>query len=115
MIGWLAEKGYTLLKGKTGKGKVVILILAVIFGVLLGTMAADAVSLVGMINSGELYGYTYADIPLMIVIMFLESPEYLSATLSNMGLGLLFAALGVFALLRKAGKEAAGTKFVKLS
>lgn len=114
LIGWLAEKGYTLLKGKLGKGKVVILILAIIFGVLLGTLAADAISLAQMINSGELYGLTYGDIPLMIVTLFAESPEYVSATMGNVGLGLLFAALGVFALLRKAGREAAGTKFVKL-
>ena len=114
VIGWLAEKGYSLLKGKVGKVKVVILILAVIFGVLLGTFAADAFSLVGMINAGELPGAGYGDIPLIILVTLLESPEYLTGTLSNVGMGLLFAALGVFGLMRKAGKEAAGTKFVKL-
>lgn len=114
LIGWLANKGYDLLKGKQGKGKVVILILAIIFGVLLGTLAVDAVSLAQMIDVGELPGFTYGDIPLMIVALFAESPEYVSATVSNIGLGLLFAALGVFALLRKAGKEVADTKFVKL-
>ena len=115
LIGWLSEKGYSLLKGKIGKGKMVILILAVIFGVLLGTLAADAFTLVGMINGGELPGATIADIPLIILVTFMESPEYLTGTLSNVGLGLLFAALGVFGIMRKAGKEAAGTKFVKLS
>ena len=43
LIGWLAEKGYNLLGGKQGKGKVVILILAVIFGVLLGTFLPDVI------------------------------------------------------------------------
>lgn len=114
LIGWLAEKGYNLLKGKQGKGKIVILILAIIFGVLLGTLAVDVVSLAQMIDSGELYGFTYGDIPLMILALFAESPDYVSAILSNVGLGLLFAALGVFALLRKAGREVSGTKFVKL-
>ena len=115
LIGWLAEKGYSLLKGKVGKAKVVILILAVIFGVLLGTVAADAFTLIGMINGGELPGATLADIPLIILVTFVESPEYLTGTLTNVGLGLLFAALGVFGIMRKAGKEAAGTKFVKLN
>ena len=115
LIGWLANKGYDLLKGKQGKGKVVILILAIIFGVLLGTLAVDAVSLAQMIDMGQFPGFTYGDIPLMILALFAESPEYTSATLGNIGLGLLFAALGVFALLRKTGKEVADTKFVKLS
>ena len=34
--------------------------------------------------------------------------------LSNIFMGLLFAALGVFALLRKAGNEVADMKFVDL-
>lgn len=113
LIGWLAEKGYNLLKGKQGKGKVVILILAVIFGVLLGTFAADALSLAGMISNGELLGWGYGDIPEMFLILLSDS-EYLTATLGNIGMGLVFAALGVFALLRKAGKEVAGTKFIDL-
>lgn len=115
LIGWLAEKGYTLLKGKPGKGKVVILIFAIIFGVLLGTLVPDVITLAGMINSGELGNFAYGDIPWMLTVLFAESPEYLRATLGNAGLGLLFAALGVFALLKKAGNEAAGTKFIKLS
>ena len=38
LIGWLADKGYNLLHGKQGKGKVAILILAVVFGVAFGTL-----------------------------------------------------------------------------
>ena len=37
LIGFLAEKGYSLCKGRQGKGKIAILILAVVFGVVLGT------------------------------------------------------------------------------
>lgn len=115
LIGWLSDKGYTLLKGKQGKGKVAILILAIIFGVLLGTVVPDIVTLVGMINSGELYGLTYGDIPFMIALVFMEDPEYRAATIGNILLGLLFAALGVFALLKKANQEVSGTKFIKLN
>ena len=34
--------------------------------------------------------------------------------LMYLGLGLLFAGLGVFGMMRRAGREAAGTKFQKL-
>ncbi len=114
VIGFLAEKGYNLLKGKQGKAKVLILILAVIFGVLLGTLAADAIALMEMIGSGELTGLAAADIPAFIVYLFLDNPEYRSATISNIGMGLLFAALGVFALLRNTGKAVADSKYIEL-
>lgn len=114
VIGWLAEKGYNLLKGKQGKAKVFILILAVIFGVLLGNFAADAYSLAAMISAGELPGLGLIDIPNMIVLLLLSEPEYLRATASNILMGLLFAGLGVFSLLRKTGKEVSQTKIIDL-
>ena len=57
LIGWLAEKGYTLLRGKQGKGKVWILLLAVVFGVGLGTFLPDAFALGQWIHAGELPGF----------------------------------------------------------
>lgn len=113
LIGFLAQKGYNLLRGKQGKGKIVILIIAIIFGVLLGTFAADAIALGQMINAGELPGWSYGEIPMMILIL-MEDAEYVSGTLSNIGLGLLFAAIGVFAMLKKAGKDVSGTKITDL-
>lgn len=113
-IGWLAEKGYGLLKGKQGKAKVLILILAVIFGVLLGNFAADAITLARMISEGEMYGMAYADIPALITFIFMEDAEYRSATIGNILMGLLFAGLGVFTLLRKAVKEVADVKYIDL-
>lgn len=115
LIGWLADKGYDLLRGKRGKGKVAILIVAIIFGVLLGTIAPDVVTLAQMIGNGELPGYTYGDIPSMIVLVMTENTEYLGAVVGNALLGLLFAALGVFALLRKTSKEVSGAKIKKLN
>lgn len=111
LIGWLAEKGYNLLKGKQGKAKVAILIVAIIIGVLLGNVLADVFSLIPVVQE---YGMTYSDIPLIILGLLLEDSTYRAATVSNVLTGLLFAGLGVFALLRKAGKEVADTKFVDL-
>lgn len=114
VIGLLAEKGYNLLKGKQGKAKILILILAIVFGVLVGTLGADTFTLIGMMNNGELPGFTYGDIPWFILAMLTESPEYKSAMISNLLMGILFAGLGVFALLRQAGKAVSGIKFIDL-
>lgn len=113
LIGWLANKGYDLLKGKQGKGKVVILIIAVIFGVVAGTLATDMISLAQMIETGELLGWELRDIPMLMMLLF-EDAEYVSATMGNVGMGLLFAALGVFGLLRKTGKAVSKTKIIDL-
>lgn len=113
LIGWLADKGYDLLKGKQGKGKIVILIIAVIFGVVAGTLAADAISLAQAIDAGELLGWEMGDIPLIMLLLF-EDTEYVGATLGNIGMGLLFAALGVYSLLRKTNKAVSKTKVIDL-
>ena len=113
-IGFLAEKGYNLLKGKQGKAKVFILILAIIFGVLLGNFASDAITLATMISGGELPGFGYVDIPALIVVLLMGEAEYLSATIGNILMGLVFAALGVFSLLKKAGREVSAAKVIDL-
>lgn len=114
LIGWLAEKGYNLLHGRQGKGKVAILIAAILFGVLFGTLLADAFTLTSMILGGELPGFILADIPQLIATLLAQDAEYRVAVLGNILTGFLFAGLGVFALLRKAGKEVADVKYAKL-
>ena len=113
LIGWLAEKGYTLLRGKQGKAKIAILIVAIIVGVLVGTLGGYALSFAQLIAEDEAGIMTYSDIP-MLMEFTLTDPETQGYVLRDVGMGLLFAALGVFALLRKAGKEVADTKFVDL-
>lgn len=114
LIGWLAEKGYSLFRGKQGKAKIPVLILAILFGVFFGTFLADAITLGTMIAGGELPEFGMTDIPGLIFFLLGEDPDYLAATVSNLLTGILFAGLGVFALLRKAGKGVADTKFVNL-
>jgi hypothetical protein len=114
LIGWLAEKGYNLCRGKQGKGKIAILIVAIIIGVLLGTFGPDVYTLAGMISDGEIPGAIFADIPLMISLLLVEDPEYRRIVISDVLMGLLFAGLGVFGLLRKASREVADVKVVEL-
>ena len=113
-VGFLAEKGYNLFRGKQGRGKVLILILAVIFGVVVGNLGADVIALVQMIASGELVDYVYADIPLLMLVVLLEDPEYLMYVLGNMGLGLLFAGLGVWSQMRRVKAEVSGVTVADL-
>lgn len=114
LIGWLAEKGYNLLRGRQGKGKIVILILAIIFGVLMGTIVPDVVVLAQMIGAGEIEGAVYGDIPALLIWLLQADSEYAGAVGGNILMGLLFAGLGVFALLRKTAKEVSSVKFKKL-
>ena len=114
LIGWLAEKGYDLFHGKQGKAKVLILIIAIVLGVLVGTFALDACALFTMIQSGELYGWRISQIPQMILMKLQLDSEYAGGTVKNILTGLLFAALGAFALLRKTGKNVADTKYIDL-
>ena len=104
VIGWCAEKGYTLFRGKNGKGKLVILIIAVLFGVFLGTVGGETLTVISWILKGELPGYTLADIPLLMIYMFVD-PEVLTGIGLNVLLGIVFAILGIFSLLRKTNKE----------
>lgn len=113
LIGWLAEKGYTILRGKQGKAKIAILIVAVIVGVLVGTMGGYALSFAQAIAEDGEGVLTYSDIP-MLMEFALTDPETQGYVLKDVIMGLLFAALGVFALLRKAGKDVADTKFLDL-
>lgn len=113
LIGWLAEKGYNLLKGKQGKAKIAILIVAIIFGVVLGTFGAYALQVVMMINNGETY-LTYGDIPGFLLALFTEDAEFRGAAMSDILQGLFFAALGVVFLLMQANKAVSGTKIVDL-
>ncbi len=113
LIGWLAEKGYNLLKGKQGKLKIVILVVAIIFGVVLGTVAADVITLVQIIGEGNSY-LTYGDIPGFLMALLAEDAEYRGAVIANLLQGMLFAALGVVFLLMQANKQVSGTKIQTL-
>lgn len=113
LIGWLAEKGYSLMHGKQGKAKILILVVVIVFGVALGTIAADAITVAELISEGDTY-LTYADIPSFLFTLLMEDSEYSGAVMANMLQGLLFAAIGVFALLQKTNEVVSGTKVVDL-
>lgn len=124
LIGFLAEKGYSLLKGKKGKGKLIILAAATIFGVLLGNIGYDAVIWAVEIAkyapdaavtiAGNQVPVSYGDIPMLIGYFFVNDAEYQSAMLLNCFMGIVFAMLGTFSLLRKAKQETTAPKVLDL-
>ena len=113
LIGFLAELLYRKFGGKNGGGKLVILIVAAIIGVLVGTIGADVITLATMISSGEIMA-AYGDIPAIILEVLLTDPAYLTGTLGNIGLGLVFALLGMWGVLKKTKRETASFRMKDL-
>lgn len=113
LIGWLAEVFYRKLGGKNGRGKLPILLLAALVGVFVGTLGADVFTLVQMIGAGELPA-GYGDIFRIIGAMLVTDGEYLRLTLMNVGLGMVFALLGMLGVLYKTHKETKSFKMKDL-
>lgn len=117
LIGWLADKGYNLTEGKQGKGKVVVLALSVIFGVVVGTIGGYGATLWMEINAllaeEALPALTFAEF-LECFVIFVKDDGGFGYMVGDIVVGLLFAALGVFAMLKKTSKDVSGTKFVDL-
>lgn len=117
LIGWLSGKGYDLMHGKKGKGKIAILILAVIFGVVIGTAGGYVATAWMEINAflaeeGQA-SLTFAEFMSWFTLL-LQDSEYIGYMVKDILLGLVFAGLGVFAMLIKTGKEVSGTKIIDL-
>lgn len=114
LIAFLADKGYDLLKGRQGKGKVVTLIIAVVLGVALGTALSEFMGIASLIDEGYFIAeITYANIP-ELFFMFMEEAEYAGAVFGNFFQGLLFAALGVFFFIKQAAKKVTAPKMTEL-
>lgn len=114
LIGFLAERGYRLLRGRQGKGKVVILILSVVLGVVLGTFLGEWLGVYELIRSGQAGALQVSEIPLLIYAVLVEDAEARRSVLMNVLAGLFFAGLGTFSIVRQAGQETAKSKFLFL-
>ena len=104
VIGLLAELLYRAFGGKNGKGKIPILILGVVVGVVLGTFASDAFTLASMISNNEI-ALSFSEIVPYIFYLLGESTEYFDATMANLVEGLLFALIGMAGMLYRTYKE----------
>lgn len=112
LIGWLADKGYNLLHGKQGKAKIAILIAAVIVGVVLGTLGAYGISITQELAEYGI-GFDLEYVMSAMQILF-EDPGLVSGVVGDVVMGLLFAGLGVGAMIVKANKEVSAEKITVL-
>lgn len=94
-MGFLGERCYCLFRGKEGRGKVVILILAVVFGVLVGNFAEKLIAVLVELDLsfGESVSHLWGQL--------CSSTYARSSFLRNTVVGLIFAAIGTFGMMVK--------------
>ena len=114
LIGWLSEKGYRKLGGKNGRAKALILIVTAIISVCVGNLLGEWLGAAKYVLQGEAYGLGYGDILPLMFALLAEDAEYRSMMLKNVVLGLLFAALGIFVIIKKSIQSTSGSKFREL-
>ncbi len=115
LIAFLADKGYDLLKGRQGKGKIVALVVSVIVGVIGGTILAEFMEITDTLNQGYYFPGAPSDNVLDIFLhLMAEEAEYASSVYANCGQGLLFAALGVVFFIMQAAKKVTSPKMTDL-
>lgn len=114
LTGFLAERGYTLFRGKNGKGKIAILILAVIIGVLLGYFAATVIEFINVVKDEMGIELSVNESIGMVLFSLQEDSEFRGAVIKDLLMGLLFAGLGIFGLIAKTKKEVSAPKYIEL-
>ena len=106
IMAYLSYKGYLLLKGKVGKGMIVILVIVLIIFTYVGVLTSQ-----GFIEYQALKNMGYEVPPfwffsIMMISPFLPLEFDVVGLWGQIGLGLLFTGLGSFTILKKAKKHA---------
>ncbi len=117
LIGFLAEKGYTLLKGRLGKGKLFILIAVIILSVAAGTILGEYLSLSQAIKDENIF-IGRQTVPEFLRNCWKVDAEFRSSVIGDLVknglLGLLFAGFGAFSMLLKTKDQVSDTKIKEL-
>lgn len=113
LIGFLSERGYHLLHGRNGKGKLVILIVVLILSVILGTFLGEC-GIVYRALLDEGITPTAGEVVTFLVMIVELEPAAMTEILANLGLGLLFALLGTYYMLKRTHRETSGMKMKDL-
>jgi hypothetical protein len=98
-IAWASVKGYTLVKGPLMSFRLPIIIVSMIISLVFAEYVGLVIALLrdeSVIAAGLDLGQVMAIIP-----EILANPEVIQEMLPNLGLGLVFAGLGAFGILRK--------------
>ncbi len=101
LIAFLASKGYDLFHGRQGKVKVAVLILCVILAVIIGNMGTAVWQVHKAYQDENVAAYLSepAFFKLMIPLLVKDS-EFIASITKDTLVGLLFAALGCFGMLK---------------
>ena len=104
LIGWCAKKGYELLGGKVGRAKVWIVAVFSVGIVLLAQFVSYVIAVWQACNDMGLTLEILPLIPYTIELIFTE-PDVTLEFLGNLVIGLLFAGLGLFGVVRELRAE----------
>ena len=105
-IGFVACKGYDLLKGKQGKGKIVILFLAVIVAVVLGTAGGLTWSIMETMQTDGVPMEYFEE---YVQILF-SNENLVAAVVSDTLQGIVFAIAGALGLIISENKKLSAKK-----
>jgi hypothetical protein len=109
VIGYCTAFGYRLLKGKPGVAvTLVVCLIATLFGIVIGQIGGDLISIAKMIASGEIPGASMANV-LSIYFHYLSTDftSYLQYSLRDLFLGLVFGIGGAFFAVRSMAQRSA--------
>lgn len=68
----------------------------------------ETIALIKEIAAGTLPGFVYGDAPVLVLALLANEPEYQSVVLNNLGMGVLFAAVGIYFILKKTHRSLKG-------
>lgn len=101
LIAFLASKGYDLLHGRPGACKLVTLIVCVILAVLVGTLGTTAFQIHQVYVEENYSLYVTESVYFRVMIpLLLEDADFISAIVKDSLMGIAFAVLGCFGLLK---------------
>lgn len=101
LIAFLSSKGYDLLHGRPGTCKLVTLIVCVVLAVLVGTLGTTAFQIHQLYVEENYSLYVTESVYFRVMIpLLLEDADFISAIVKDSLMGIGFAILGCFGLLK---------------
>lgn len=102
LIGLCAKKGYEICRGKLGRGKLVILIVCAVVGIVFAEYIDIWLQVASELTG---YGLGFGQMTAFTTALILQESAVLTEFLVNAGLGLLFAMLGLYGVFAQTKEE----------
>ncbi len=122
VIGYVISKAYDMLGGRKGRIKIVIVLFFIILSVALGQFAGTTYQISQQYDEAkaglkpfEEMIYTKTEALQVFWTEILASPEAIGGLLKDLGVGVFFALLGTFTMLRSIGHDAVSKKPKRLA